>query len=998
MEKIICNSKLKKIILIMFIVILLFDYIMPSVVLADYVTDDPNDPDYLSPTIVEWLKEGDNENKVKARAAFLKEMFEKIENETGVYHARMDGGDTETGQHYFNICAKIMAANPRNNIIKITLDNNKTGVKIITTDKITVAETFNKYFGGQNGQNIADTQNPDKTNIYMEYIQVSVAESTEENLITSLNDEQRRQARTLIKEKYEDTGIFLSDDIINNRILNDPANYTVELDEEGNVIDITVNQAILDDLHEGYGESRDLVDAIGGILLEPVFFLVNFIADAIMGLLDKVMENEDLSLISFIPSLMSSNYVEFPDGEENYTATISNAVGFNSYPNIRYSPERIFSGKVKLLSIDFISDANAAGPLSSVRTTIASWYKALRLFAIIGLLSVLIYTGIKVMLSANAKDKAKYKEWILNWFLAVAILFSMHYIMSFVITVTDEVNTLLGNAVSDGVKAKITLGSGETVRFKTNLIGICRYMVQAESFVTKIGYEVMYIALIVYTFKFTVVYLKRVLNMAFLTLIAPIVALMYPIDKMTDGSAQGFDMWLKEYIFNALLQPMHMLMYYVLVSSAVQVAGSNPIYGIVVLAFMTEAEKLLKKIFGFDKAHGGTVGGMGSAFAAGAVASQLGNLTKQLRGRNSKPGTGGNGEKELPEPPKTVDDGNNIEDSFAKDDDEKPADDTPSPNTPPQDNNNQFPKEEGKGGLGLNKPPQDEQQNNRDGEPGYKDGKDKNNVGEGSKNPKSDSNNNSNKNTNRANRFAKGAKAVGKRLAKPIWDFDKSGKYNRRRLTRKIAKGTAGFAVGATAAAVQAGISITDGKYNAFEGIASFGAGFAGGSNVAGGMWDGAESLKGTFDKGFHSADNKKQKEEWEEKQRERYHQDWSDRDDVNKIFKDKFGEDNFKKMKEQAKVYTDRGFNDPKEVAKLMKISKESGWDNKDTIDKMRFIKQLKDQQAYGSLSDKEKQTKYIDAIIQNNNLSGDNATQVRKRYEEKFKAAAQLDKKLRK
>ena len=38
--------------------------------------------------------------------------------------------------------------------------------------------------------------------------------------------------------------------------------------------------------------------------------------------------------------------------------------------------------------------------------------------------------------------------------------------------------------------------------------------------------------------------------MAFLTLIAPLVALTYPIDKMNDGQAQAFNRWMKEYIFN----------------------------------------------------------------------------------------------------------------------------------------------------------------------------------------------------------------------------------------------------------------------------------------------------------------------------------------------------------------------------------------------------------------------------------------------------------------
>jgi hypothetical protein len=230
-----------------------------------------------------------------------------------------------------------------------------------------------------------------------------------------------------------------------------------------------------------------------------------------------------------------------------------------------------------------------------------------------------------------------------SFFIAVVILFVMHYIMAFIIMVTGEVSKLLGNACS-GIEVVLTKDGVQTGdSFVTNLMGLVRFMIQAENFYMKIGYEVMYIALIVYTVKFTMVYLKRVLNMAFLTLIAPIVALTYPIDKINDGRAQGFDMWLKEYIFNALLQPMHLVLYYVLLGSAIGIAASNPIYGIVVLAFMTEAERLLKKIFGFDKAGGGTVGGMANAFAAGALASNIKNIARLAGGSGGKGGKDGGG-------------------------------------------------------------------------------------------------------------------------------------------------------------------------------------------------------------------------------------------------------------------------------------------------------------------------------------------------------------------
>ena len=42
--------------------------------------------------------------------------------------------------------------------------------------------------------------------------------------------------------------------------------------------------------------------------------------------------------------------------------------------------------------------------------------------------------------------------------------------------------------------------------------------------------------------------------------------------------------------------------------------------------FVSEGERLLKRIFGFDKASGGTVGGIAGAYATGAVTGALTNM------------------------------------------------------------------------------------------------------------------------------------------------------------------------------------------------------------------------------------------------------------------------------------------------------------------------------------------------------------------------------------
>ena len=109
-------------------------------------------------------------------------------------------------------------------------------------------------------------------------------------------------------------------------------------------------------------------------------------------------------------------------------------------------------------------------------------------------------------------------------------------------------------------------------------------------------------------------------------MVAPLVAMTYPIDKITDGKAQAFNTWLREYIFNLMIQPLHLLLYTLLISSAFKLASQNALYAIVAIGFMIPAEKLLRRFFGFEKAK--TPGLLGGA--AGAALTMTG-LQKMIR-------------------------------------------------------------------------------------------------------------------------------------------------------------------------------------------------------------------------------------------------------------------------------------------------------------------------------------------------------------------------------
>lgn len=162
---------------------------------------------------------------------------------------------------------------------------------------------------------------------------------------------------------------------------------------------------------------------------------------------------------------------------------------------------------------------------------------------------------------------------------------------------------------------------GGEIKFKTNLIGFIRFNAQSKSAHDTVAYSILYLILIVYTCRFTFMYFKRFLYMAFLTMIAPLVALTYPLDKMGDGKAQAFNAWFKEYVTHLILQPVHLILYVAFVSSAMDLVKNNILYGIVAIGFLIPAEKLIKEMFNIGSGAK-TAGGLGT-FAGGMFAKNL---------------------------------------------------------------------------------------------------------------------------------------------------------------------------------------------------------------------------------------------------------------------------------------------------------------------------------------------------------------------------------------
>lgn len=282
--------------------------------------------------------------------------------------------------------------------------------------------------------------------------------------------------------------------------------------------------------------------------------------------------------------------------------------------------------------INYEDEREITSPAAELQTNISKWYQALRLFALVGLLSVLVYIGIRIIIgSTSAQEKAKYKGMLKDWIVAICILFVLHYVMSFLLEITGSLNNVINNNVVRASSAD-DLNTDELMNTIREKVGDSY---NKASVGDTAGYTIMYLALVILTGIFTIQYLKRIVYMAFLTMIAPMIALTYPLDKIKDGKAQAFNYWLKEYIFNCIIQPVHFLIYTVLIENVIEFAKTNILYAIVALAFMVPAEKFIKEMFGMkSNSPSGTLG----AAAGGALVMSMMNKLKSKGPKGDKGG------------------------------------------------------------------------------------------------------------------------------------------------------------------------------------------------------------------------------------------------------------------------------------------------------------------------------------------------------------------------
>lgn len=294
-----------------------------------------------------------------------------------------------------------------------------------------------------------------------------------------------------------------------------------------------------------------------------------------------------------------------------------------------------------------------------VREKVNEWYSFFMMLAIVAYLVVLLVIGIKIAVGSTASGLEKAKELATKWLVGVLILFLFPILVlknafkvneAIVKMISDQhggnnqVGTAIGNTEGEWANEEIEFRSPEYVsRFtgKSSLGGedmnliyqkaldsyrsgadMTRIMRAYAGITRKLIYVIIWYVLLTQLIVLIVLYYKRYFTIAFLIVIFPLVAMYYIIEIARGKNGQVFSEWSKEILVNIFIQTIHAIVYAIIASVAISrvqadiASGSdamNWLLIIVAVNFITEGEKIVRKLVGVDGKTAGAMGAMGQS-------------------------------------------------------------------------------------------------------------------------------------------------------------------------------------------------------------------------------------------------------------------------------------------------------------------------------------------------------------------------------------------------
>ena len=305
---------------------------------------------------------------------------------------------------------------------------------------------------------------------------------------------------------------------------------------------------------------------------------------------------------------------------------------FNKYGNTRLS---FFDGNFDKTNNSIINPyIKDNGIITALNDFTAMFTKT----AIIAYMMILVYMGIRILLGATAERGSKYKELLTYWVQGLVVLFFFPFVIKGTIMLNDAFVQYIysmkasifniGDNINPSTPSPKTKGLGgmetemqsaqQHFTQKNNESQPKDYMAMMFQLTVDEGwlvYAICWTVMVKQLLTLLVIYFKRVLTIAFLIAIYPLVTISYAIDKVGDGKSQAFENWYKEFALNVFLQSFHAIVYVIGMAMIISIGQKGSISDkwllvVFIISFIGKGDDMLRNIFHMQGGGGDTVAGV----------------------------------------------------------------------------------------------------------------------------------------------------------------------------------------------------------------------------------------------------------------------------------------------------------------------------------------------------------------------------------------------------
>lgn len=261
-----------------------------------------------------------------------------------------------------------------------------------------------------------------------------------------------------------------------------------------------------------------------------------------------------------------------------------------SYQNFDtyFTIQDLIFGEIEVFNVNFFAPSETVDTNKTIANRVSELFYAVRNIAIVANLAILIYVAIRMALATIGEEKAKYKKMLVDWFVGFVIITILPYVMAILMALSDELMNLLKKALENSPLGGIEKIENKILGDITNTKG--------SGFSIVIP-SITYWILVFYQVKFFLMYIKRLLSIAFLTIISPLISVTYAMDKIGDGAAQAWSAWIKEFAINIFIQPLHAFLYLLFMVTTYNILDKAPLLAVIFLMALSRGERIIRNVF-----------------------------------------------------------------------------------------------------------------------------------------------------------------------------------------------------------------------------------------------------------------------------------------------------------------------------------------------------------------------------------------------------------------